>query len=439
MTRVGQLHLNVFLMDGGHHEAAWRLPESNPHGGYNPLALAEIARTAERGKFDSLFIADIPALWMGFAQRPNAALDPLLLLTMMAGATEHIGLIGTASTTYNDPYSLARRFASLDHLSGGRTGWNIVTTPGREVARNHSLEDQPEHAERYIRGREFVEVCLKLWDSWEDDAIRADKAGGVWGDETKLHPAKHTGNYYSVQGALNVPRPVQGYPLLVQAGSSEGGKEFAARFAEAVFTSQPTLAEGQQFYAQVKELAKPYRPAEHISILPGLLTVLGGTEQEARAKQAELDELVNPLLARKHLSRLLRIEPERLELDKELPDDLPGEDAIEGGKSRYSLTVSLARRHRLTVRQLISRFALSRGHNTVVGTPEQVADVMQEWWEGHAADGFNLMPAVMPSGLKDFVDQVVPVLQQRGLFRTEYSGRTLRDHYGVPRPGNQHR
>jgi FMN-dependent oxidoreductase (nitrilotriacetate monooxygenase family) len=439
MTRVGQLHLNVFLMDVGHHEAAWRLPESDPRAGFDPAALAEVARTAERGKLDSLFIADIPALWMGFAQRPNAALDPLLLLTMMAGVTEHIGLIGTASTTYNEPYNLARRLASLDHLSGGRAGWNIVTTPGREVARNFNLEDQPDHAERYIRAREFVEVCLALWDSWEDDAVVADKARGVWGDEAKLHPARHTGKYYSVQGALNVPRPRQGYPLLVQAGSSEGGKAFAARYAEAVFTSQPTLAEGQRFYAEVKAQALPFRRPEHMAVLPGLVAVLGGTEQEAQAKQAELDQLVSPLLARKHLARLLRVEPERLELDLELPDDLPGEDAIEGGKSRYSLVVSLARRHRLTVRQLISRFGLSRGHNTVIGTPEQVADTMIAWWEGHAADGFNLMPAVMPSGLVDFVEQVVPLLQRRGVFRTEYTGHTLRDHYGVPRPSNQHR
>ena len=315
----------------------------------------------------------------------------------------------------------------------------MAAPPGREVARNHSLDDQPDHGERYTRAREFVEVCLALWDSWEDDAVLADKTRGIWGDESKLHPARHTGTYYSVQGALNVPRPVQGYPLLVQAGSSEGGKAFAARHAEAVFTSQPTLAEGQQFYSEVKALALPYRPPEQLSILPGLVFVLGGTEQEAQAKQAELDQLVNPLLVRKHLSRLLRVEPERLELDKELPDDLPGEDAIEGGKSRYSLVVSLARRDRLTVRQLISRFGLGRGHNTVVGTPEQVADTMVAWWEGHAADGFNLMPAVMPSGLVDFVEHVVPLLQRRGVFRTEYTGTTLREHYGVPRPRNQHR
>ncbi|HEX5659234.1 MAG TPA: LLM class flavin-dependent oxidoreductase [Polyangiales bacterium] len=430
--RSGQMHLNVFLMDAGHHEAAWRLPEANPHIGYDVPALQELARTAERGKLDSLFIADIPALWMGFAQRPQAALDPLLLLTMMAAVTSRVGLIATLSTTYNEPYNLARRVATLDHLSGGRAGWNIVTTPGREVARNFGLDDQPDHAGRYVRAGEFVEVCLKLWDSWEDDAVLADKERGVWGDDGKLHPAQHRGAHYSVQGALNVPRMPQGYPLLVQAGSSEDGKAFAARWAEAVFTSQPTLEEGQRFYRDVKALAQ-----RELAILPGLVAVIGGTEAEAQAKQAELDALINPLYTRKHLSRLLRVEPERLVLDEELPADLPDESQIEGGKSRFSLIVGLARREKLTVRQLIARFGRSRGHHTVIGTPEQVADAMCSWWEGCAADGFNLMPPYAQA-FPDFVEHVVPILQKRGVFRREYSGVTLREHYGVPRPANRY-
>jgi FMN-dependent oxidoreductase (nitrilotriacetate monooxygenase family) len=432
--RSGQMHLNVFLMDAGHHEAAWRLPEANPYVGYDVAALQEVARCAERGKLDSLFIADIPGLFMGFAQRPQAALDPLLLLTMMAGVTSQVGLIATLSTTYNEPYNVARRLATLDHLSGGRAGWNIVTTPGREVARNFNLEDQPEHAQRYVRSHEFVEVCLKLWDSWEDDAVLADKARGVWGDEAKLHPAQHRGEHYSVQGALNVPRSPQGYPLLVQAGSSDDGKAFAARWAEAVFTSQPTLAEGQQFYAEVKALAA----GRELAILPGLVPVLGGTEAEAQAKQAELDALVNPLYTRKHLSRLLRVEPERLVLDAELPDDLPDESQIEGGKSRFSLIVGIARREKLTVRQLIARFGRSRGHHNVIGTPEQVADAICAWWNEHAADGFNLMPPLLPQGLSDFVEHVVPLLQRRGVFRRDYTGQTLREHYGVARPANRY-
>jgi len=435
MSRAGQLHLNVFLMANGQHEAAWRLPESDPFASYRVEALREAARTAERGKLDSLFIADIPALWMGFAQRPQAALDPLMLLTMMAGVTERIGLIATASTTYNEPYNLARRIATLDHLSAGRAGWNIVTTAGREAAANFGLEDQPDHAERYARGDEFVEVCLKLWDSWEDDAVRGDKAEGIWGDVEKLHPARHRGKYYSVQGALNVPRMPQGYPLLVQAGSSETGKAFAARWAEAVFTSQPNLDQAKRFYEELKELARPHREPAQISILPGFVAVLGGTEAEARAKQAELDALVNPVFAREHLARLLRVPAEHLVLDAELPTDIPSEDEIEGGKSRFTLVVNLARRERLTVRQLLVRLGTGRGHLTVVGTPERAADTMEAWWRAGACDGFNLMPPT-PNGLRDFVEQVVPLLQRRGIFRSEYTGSTLREHYGVPRPSN---
>jgi FMN-dependent oxidoreductase (nitrilotriacetate monooxygenase family) len=439
MSRPGQLHLNAFLLGVGQHEAAWRLPECDPRAVLNLAYYQELARTAERGLFDSLFIADIPALWMGFAQRPNAQFDPALLLTALAAVTERIGLIGTASTTYNEPYNLARRFASLDHLSAGRAGWNIVTTAGREAARNFNLADQPDHADRYARAREFVEVTLKLWDSWEDDAILADKAQGVWGDERKLHPARHDGAYFHVQGALNVPRPLQGYPVLVHAGSSEDGQSLAASFAEAVFTAAPTLEAGQRFYRELKARIRQLgRDAERVKILPGIVPVLGGTEREAQAKQAELDQLVQPEQARQHLARLLRVPAERLALDAELPNDLPQEAEIQGGKSRFTLVVELARRERLTVRQLLVRIGGGRGHNTVVGTPEQVATTMIEWWQTGAADGFNVMPAVLPSGLRAFVSEVVPILQARGLFRTEYSGHTLREHYGLERPSNRY-
>ncbi|MET0390122.1 MAG: LLM class flavin-dependent oxidoreductase [Polyangiales bacterium] len=439
MTRIGQLHLNAFLLGVGHHEAAWRLPASDPHAGSKLAYYHALARTAERGRFDSLFIADIPALWMGFAQRPNAQLDPALLLTALAAVTQHIGLIGTASTTYNEPYNLARRFASLDHLSGGRAGWNIVTTAGREAARNFNLPDQPDHAERYARAREFVDVTLKLWDSWEDDAVVGDKAEGIWGDDRKLHPANHEGTYFQVRGALNVPRPLQGYPLLVHAGSSEDGQGLAASVAEAVFTASPTLEAGQRFYAALKaQVHAAGRDPTRVKILPGIVPVIGGTEREAQAKQAELDALVNPLQARLHLARLLRMPPERLVLDAELPDDLPTEAEIQGGKSRFTLVVELARRERLTVRQLLVRLGGSRGHNTVIGTPEQVADTMLAWWQAGAADGFNVMPSALPSGLDEFVNEVVPILQTRGVFRREYTGSTLREHYGLERPTNRH-
>ncbi|MEU2739333.1 LLM class flavin-dependent oxidoreductase [Streptomyces sp. NPDC007095] len=438
MTR--RLHLNAFLMNTGHHEASWRLPESDPYAHVELAHYVELARIAERGTFDSLFLADGPQLWSNLAQRPAGALEPLTLLTALATATEHIGLIATASTSYNSPYNLARKFASLDIISGGRAGWNIVTTAGTEAARNFGLDAEPAHAERYARAAEFLDVSLKLWDSWEDDAIVADKAVGVWGDDAKIHPPRHQGTYFRVEGALNVPRSPQGYPLLVQAGSSEDGKTFAARYAEAVFTAQQTLADAQAFYTDLKSrTAEAGRDPEHIKVLPGIVPVLGSTEAEARANEQVLEDHIVYTHGVDRLEHLLQLEPGTLELDAQLPSDLPPEDVIEGAKSRYTLVVELARRERLTVRQLIGRLGGGRGHLTFAGTPEQVADAIEEWFTRGAADGFNIMPAVLPSGLGLFVDHVVPILRARGLLRTEYGPRrTLRERYGLPRPANQY-
>ncbi|MGK3997636.1 LLM class flavin-dependent oxidoreductase [Sorangium sp. So ce1024] len=435
--RPGKLHLNAFLMSVGHHEASWRLPESDPFANTNVEHFKKLARIAERGKLDSLFLADSPVLWNNVGRRPAGTLEPTVLLAALAGVTEHIGLIATASTTYNEPFNLARRFASLDHISGGRAGWNIVTTAGVDAARNFNLDELPVHSERYARAAEFIDVSLKLWDSWDDDAPLGDKERGVWGDDRKIYPPRHVGRYFKVEGALNVPRPPQGYPLLVQAGSSEDGKELAARYAEAVFTAQQTLEDAQQFYADLKARVRALgRDPEGIKILPGIVPVIGATEAEARALDAELERLIKPEYAKRQLAQTLRVKPEDLDLDAELPKDLPSEDEIEGAKSRYTLIVTLARRERLTVRQLIGRLGGGRGHRTFAGTPEQVADAIQHWWENGAADGFNVMPPVLPSGLEAFVDHVVPLLQKRGLFRTEYEGRTLRDRYGLPRPAN---
>jgi FMN-dependent oxidoreductase (nitrilotriacetate monooxygenase family) len=438
--RPGRLHLNAFLMSVGHHEAAWRLPESDPFANTNIEHYKNLARIAERGKLDSLFLADSPALWNSIGRRPGGALEPTTLLTVLAGVTEHVGLIATASTTYNEPFNLARRFASLDHISGGRAGWNIVTTAGAEAAKNFNLDEMPAHADRYARGAEFIDVSLKLWDSWDDDAPLGDKENGVWGDDSKLYPAQHAGRYFKVQGALNVPRSPQGYPLLVQAGSSEDGKELAARYAEAVFTAQQTLDEARQFYVDLKERTRAVgRDPDTLKILPGIVPVIGATESQARDLEAELDRLIKPEYAKRQLAETLRVRPEDLDLDRELPATLPSEDEIQGAKSRYTLIVNLARRERLTVRQLIGRLGGGRGHRTFAGTPEQVADAIQQWWVLGAADGFNVMPPVLPSGLSTFVDEVVPILQRRGLFRTEYEGRTLRDNYGLPRPANRNR
>ncbi|CAM5390742.1 MULTISPECIES: LLM class flavin-dependent oxidoreductase [Streptomyces] len=438
MTR--QLHLNAFLMNTGHHEASWRLPESDPYAHVDLAHYVRLARTAERGTFDSLFLADGPQLWSNLAQRPAGALEPLTLLTALATATEHIGLIATASTSYNSPYNLARRFASLDIVSGGRAGWNIVTTAGAEAARNFGLDAEPAHAERYARADEFLDVARKLWDSWEDDAIVADKAAGVWGDDAKIHPPRHRGTYFRVEGALNVPRTPQGYPLLVQAGSSEDGKRFAARHAEAVFTAQQTIEDARSFYADLKaRTAEAGRDPEHIKVLPGIVPVIGSTEAEARAAEQVLEDHIVHTHGVARLESLLQLESGTLDLDGPLPADLPSEDAVEGAKSRYTLVVRLARRERLTVRQLIGRLGGGRGHLTFAGTPEQVADAIETWFTQGAADGFNIMPPVLPSGLDAFVDHVVPVLRERGLLRTEYGPRrTLRERYGLPRPANQY-
>jgi FMN-dependent oxidoreductase (nitrilotriacetate monooxygenase family) len=432
------LHLNAFLMGVGHHEAAWRLPDSDPFAPTDVEHFKRLARIAERGKLDSLFLADSPVLWNSIGRRPAGTLEPTVLLTALAGVTEHIGLIATASTTYNEPFNLARRFASLDHISGGRAGWNIVTTAGVEAARNFNLDDLPAHRERYERAAEFVEVSLKLWDSWDDAAPLGDKEAGRWGDDELLYPPDHVGRHFRVAGPLNVPRPPQGHPLLVQAGSSEDGKELAARYAEAVFTAQQTLAEAQAFYADLKRRAAGFgRDPSRVKILPGIVPAIGGTEAEARTLEDELDRLIVPEYALRQLATTLRVASEDLDLDRQLPADLPSEDEIEGAKSRYTLIVTLARRERLTVRQLIGRLGGGRGHRTFAGTPEQVADAIEEWYSRGAADGFNIMPPVLPSGLEAFVDHVVPILQRRGLFRTDYTGTTLRDHYGLPRPANQ--
>ena len=433
------MHFNLFLHDTGHHEASWRLPGAHLHADMDVGYHEQLTRAAEAAKFDSVFLADSPQLWGHPGTRPSGKLEPLTLLTVLARVTQRIGLIATASTSYNDPYNLARRFASLDHVSGGRAGWNIVTTAGDDAARNFGLDTQPAHAQRYQRAAEFLEVSGKLWDSWEDGAVIADPESGVHADIGRIHTIDHAGRFFKVRGPLNVPRSPQGHPVLVQAGSSADGKDFAAHYAEAVFTAQQTLAEGQAFYADLKRRAAlAGRDPDGVKILPGIVPVLGSTEAEAVALEAELDRLVLAEEARDRLARQLRVDPSQLALDAQLPDGLATEDEIEGAKSRYTLIVELARREHLTVRQLIGRLGGGRGHRTFTGTPEQVADTIEYWGAHGAADGFNVMPAVLPSGFELFAEHVVPLLQRRGLFRNEYEGTTLREHYGLPRPASRY-
>ena len=431
------MHLNAFVMPNGHHEAAWRHPGTDPRRARTLQHYVDIARTAERGKLDSLFLADGVALWGNVRHNSHSHFEPLTLLSALAATTEHIGLIATASTTYNEPYHLARKFASLDHLSGGRAGWNIVTSAGSDEARNFNRATRPAHALRYERATEFIDVVKKLWDSWDDEAALIDRANGIYADTDLIRPIEHHGEHFQVHGPLNIERPVQGYPLLVQAGSSERGKEYAARFAEAVFTAQQTFAEGKAFYDDVKgRLAKYGRSPDEIKILPGISPILGRTEAEARAREAELNALITPEYGLRQLSKMLDHDVTPYPLDGPLPDV---GSVTEGGQSRFDLVVGLARRENLTIRQLIERLAGGRGHRVFAGTPVQVADELEQWYRGGAADGFNVMPATLPGGLEEFVDLVVPELRRRGLFRTEYTGSTLREHYGLTRPANRNR
>lgn len=435
--RPRQLHLNAFLMNAGHHDAAWRHPRTQPERVTDLRYFQHLAQTAERGRLDSVFLADGLALWGKVRHNALGGFEPLTLLSALAAVTEHVGLIATVSTTFNEPFHTARKFASLDHISGGRAGWNIVTSGTVNEARNFGQDEHLEHALRYERAREFVEVATKLWDSWEDDAILLDRERGVYADTDKVREINHHGEYFGVRGPLNVPRSPQGYPLLVQAGSSEDGKEFAAQYAEAVFTAQQTLADGQGFYRDLKSrLARYGRTGDQLLVLPGIAPVIGSTEVEALSLERELTELQVPEYGLAQLSGMLGTDLTGLPLDGPLPE-LPEERDINGNKSRFTLVAELARRDGLTLRELIARLGGGRGHRVVAGTPEQIADEIEEWFTEGAADGFNIMPPHLPGGLEDFVDHVVPILQRRGLFRTEYTGRTLRENYGLARPANR--
>jgi FMN-dependent oxidoreductase (nitrilotriacetate monooxygenase family) len=418
-------------MGVGHHEAAWRHPRTEQHRVLEVAHFQELGRIAERGKLDSVFFADGLAVGPRVERNALAVFEPITLLAAIATATAHIGLIATASTSYNEPFNLARKFASLDHISHGRAGWNIVTSGGADEAFNFGYDAIPEHARRYERAQEFVDVAVRLWDSWESNAIVLDPETGVFADPDKVHTIDYAGDRFRVRGPLNSPRSPQGRPLLVQAGSSESGKEFAARHAEAVFTAQRTLAEGQQFYRDLKSRLPKYgRSADELKVLPGLVPFIADTTAQALALEQEFTALISPDYALRQLSTLLGVDLTTHALDAPLPP-LPPEREIQGGKSRFTLVKELAEREELTVRQLIGKLGGGRGHRTFAGTPEQVADELQTWFENGAADGFNIMPPYLPGGLEIFVDRVVPILQQRGLFRTDYTATTLRGHYGL--------
>ena len=437
MTEQRQLHLNAFLLGVGHHESAWRLPESDAFSQVDLAHYAKVTQIAERGKFDSIFFADGPALIGDPRYRPLAALDPLPLLAALATQTTKIGLIATASTTYKEPYDLARQFATIDHISNGRAGWNIVTTASPEAARNFGRDERPTHAERYARAEEFVDVTTRLWDSWQDDAVIADKVAGVFAQDERIHAINHVGERFKVAGPLNVPRSPQGYPVLVQAGSSESGRAFAGRWAEAIFVAVRTLDEAQEFQSDIKTLAVAAgRRPQDVVVMPGLVPFLGSTEAEAIARHQEFTDQIIPAYSLRQLSTLFGVDMTGANLDGPLPEVPLGQDN-EGHKSRSTLIAEFAHREKLTVRQLIIQLGGGRGHREFTGTPEQLANDLELWFREGGADGFNVMPPGFPADLETFVEQVVPILQKRGLFREEYDGTTLRDHYGLQRPANR--
>jgi FMN-dependent oxidoreductase (nitrilotriacetate monooxygenase family) len=435
-----ELHLNAFLMEAGHHEAAWRLPEANPRADFDLDHWVKLARLAEDAKFDSLFLADGPALTGTGEFRPPGQLEPFTLLTALSQHTSRIGLIATVSSTYNEPYNLARRLASVDHVSGGRAGWNIVTSAGADEAANFGLDDRPDHAARYERADEFLTVAKALWDSWESDAVLADKASGRYADPSRLHAIGHSGNHFRVSGALNVERPPQGHPLLVQAGSSEDGKNFAARHAEAIFTAHQTFERAADFYRDIKSRTKAAgRDPDALLVLPGIVPFIGSTEQEATELARRYDDLRSPDYGLSQLAWNFEVSPSVFELDAPLPDLILARPKLQGSQSRADLIIELAVRENLTVREILSRLGGGRGHFTFVGTPDQAADTIVSWFEGGAADGFNIMAPGLPAELETFVEHVLPILRSKGLFREEYAGTTLREHYGLSSPPNQFR
>ncbi|MET4698439.1 FMN-dependent oxidoreductase (nitrilotriacetate monooxygenase family) [Constrictibacter sp. MBR-5] len=432
-----QLHLNLFIHSRGHHEASWRHPAASPLPLTDIRYYQDLAQRAEAAHFDSIFLADQLALGDDVAQAARTWLEPITVLAAVAAATSRIGLIATASTTYTEPFNLARQFASLDHISNGRVGWNIVTSWLAAAARNYGGDGPLSHAERYVRGEEFMSVVKALWDSWGDDAVVDDRAGGVYAREDRIRPIDHRGDYYQIAGPLNLPRCPQGRPVLVQAGSSDTGRRFAARHAEAVFTAHMEKATAQAFYADLKQLVEAEgRPRDQALILPGLSPMIGSTEAEAQRLSRELNELADPEVGRRRLSgRFGGYDFSHLPLDRPLsPSDFPDPEKVEAARSRTEVIIGLVRREKLTLRQLLASLAGARGHFTMAGTPEQVADLMEDWFTGGAADGFNIMPPILPQMLDVFIAEVVPLLQRRGLFRTEYTGETLRDHYGLARP-----
>ena len=435
-TAARQMKLGLFIRPCGHHIASWRHPRAQADAGVNFQHFVDMAQLAERGRFDMLFSADSLTAWMGGESGIDrmhyvAWMEPWTLLSTLAAHTKRIGLVCTASTSFEQPFSVARKFASLDIISNGRVGWNVVTSGNETEALNFSATPHLPKVERYRRGREFVDVVRALWDSWDEDAFLRDKETGLFSDRSKMHVLNHHGAYYDVQGPLNVARSPQGQPVIVQAGASDDGRQLAAETAEVVFTAHNVIETAREFYADVKRrMVEAGRDPDHLKILPGMSVYVAPTRAEAQAKLQELQDLLHPDLAVSLLSRRIGHALSGLPLDEPLPE-LPENVVI---SSRSDMILGWSKEGAPTLRELAMRFASSRGHFTLVGTPEEVVDQMQHWFETGACDGFNVLPPFYLGGLEDFVNMVTPELQKRGLFRREYEGSTLRDILGLPKP-----
>ena len=438
MTTQRRMHLGAFMRPVSIHTAWWRYPGGYPDANFNLDHLVSFAKSLERGCFDAFFMADhLAVLNMPMDALKRSAtvtsFDPLTLLPALSMVTKHLGLIATASTTFEPPYLIARRFASLDHISGGRAGWNVVTTSNPEAALNFGMSDDMEHAQRYRRAREFVDVVTGLWDTWADDAFIRDVESGDFFDPAKLHVLDHKGEFFSVRGPLNIARPVQGWPVVVQAGASEAGRQLAAETAEMIFTVAVTREAGQAFRADIRNRMERYgRDPAHMKILPAAFVVVADSVDEARERRARLDSLVNSDSAIAALSIALGHDASKFDPDGPLPD-VPESNQSRSGRER---AYALARRENMTVRQVAQRLG-GFGGPSILGTPQTIADEMEDWLTSDACDGFIVMFPYLPAGLEDFVGRVVPELQRRGLLRREYEGRTLRENLGLPRPPNR--
>ncbi|GJE62347.1 LLM class flavin-dependent oxidoreductase [Methylobacterium trifolii] len=432
MTR--RLHLNLFLMARGHHEAAWRHPDSVKHALTDLDLYIEAAAIAEAAKFDAVFLADALVASNNGAPGSTGTLEPLTVLSALAARTRRIGLIGTASTTYSLPYTLARQFASLDHLSQGRAGWNIVTSWLPLAGANYGLAEDVSHSDRYAIAEEFVEAVDALWRSFPADAILDDRESGRFVDPSRVKPVNYAGSHVRTRGPLNVPASPQGRPVYVQAGQSETGRAFAGRWAEAIFTAHLTKESARTFYGDVKGRAAAYgRRPNDILILPGISAAIGSTKREAERVWEELDALTSADVGLSRLSaRFGGHDFTSVPLDRRLTaGDFPDPEKVEASKSRAMGYSDMAVREGLTLRQLLRKLAGARGHFTATGTPEEVADVVEDWFRTGAADGFNVMPPIMHSQFTLFAEEVVPLLRKRGLFREDYEGATLRSHFGL--------